>query len=187
MLQLDFDTELTTVRIHRCKYVSKCKARNCLARATLIAEKVAVTAAKSNCARATAKSSLSASVLAVWRFLIFALGVRKRNRGYTFGLESFRFVLLMTQTVTLLQSPWRMIEQPRWLTMTEVEAIRVFDGLRKEYRAMKPGDDRRALDTLLTAHVVPGGLGTSITLALETFRLTFAEIDRWENRSIFRN
>lgn len=43
--------------------------------------------------------------------------------------------------------------------MTEVEAIRVFDGLRKEYRAMKPGDDRRALQALLTARVVPGGLG----------------------------
>lgn len=40
MRQPDFDPEPTTVRIHRCKYVSKCKARNCLARATLIAEKV---------------------------------------------------------------------------------------------------------------------------------------------------
>lgn len=71
--------------------------------------------------------------------------------------------------------------------MTEQEAIKVFDGLRKEYRAMKRGDDRRALHALLTARVVPGGLGTSITLALETFRLAFDEIDRWENRAIFRN
>ena len=40
MLQPDFDPAPTTVRIHRCGYVSKCKARSCLARATLIAEKV---------------------------------------------------------------------------------------------------------------------------------------------------
>ena len=39
MLQ-DFDPEPTTVRIHRCGYVSKCKARGCLKRATLIAQKV---------------------------------------------------------------------------------------------------------------------------------------------------
>ena len=40
MLQPDFDPEPTTVRIHRCGYISKCKARDCLTRATLIAEKV---------------------------------------------------------------------------------------------------------------------------------------------------
>ena len=40
MLQPDFDPAPTTVRIHRCKYVSQCKARRCLKRATLIAEKV---------------------------------------------------------------------------------------------------------------------------------------------------
>jgi hypothetical protein len=40
MLQPDFDPAPTTVRIHRCKYVSQCKARSCLKRATLIAEKV---------------------------------------------------------------------------------------------------------------------------------------------------
>jgi hypothetical protein len=39
MLQPDFDPEPTTVRIHRCGYVSQCKARGCLKRATLIAEK----------------------------------------------------------------------------------------------------------------------------------------------------
>ena len=38
MLQPDFDPAPTTVRIHRCGYVSKCKARGCLTRATLIAE-----------------------------------------------------------------------------------------------------------------------------------------------------
>jgi hypothetical protein len=80
-----------------------------------------------------------------------------------------------------------MINSAEVADMTEKEAIRVFDGLRKEYRAMKPGDDRRALHALLTAHVVPGGLGTSITLALETFRLAFDEIDRWEHRAIWRN
>jgi hypothetical protein len=40
MLQPNFDPKPTTVRIHRCKYVSPCKARSCLKRATLIAEKV---------------------------------------------------------------------------------------------------------------------------------------------------
>ena len=40
MLQPDFDPEPTEVRIHRCKYVSQCKARGCSTRATLIAEKV---------------------------------------------------------------------------------------------------------------------------------------------------
>ncbi len=40
MLQPDFDPAPTEVRIHRCKYVSQCKARSCLKRATLVAEKV---------------------------------------------------------------------------------------------------------------------------------------------------
>ena len=40
MLQPDFDPAPTTVRIHRCKYISQCKARRCLKRATLIAEKI---------------------------------------------------------------------------------------------------------------------------------------------------
>ena len=40
MLQPDFDPAPTTVLIHRCKYVSQCKARRCLKRATLIAKKV---------------------------------------------------------------------------------------------------------------------------------------------------
>jgi hypothetical protein len=42
MLQPDFDPAPTTVRIHRCKYVSQCKARGCLRRATLIAEETDV-------------------------------------------------------------------------------------------------------------------------------------------------
>ena len=40
MLQPNFDPAPTAVRIHRCGYVSPCKARRCLKRATLIAEKV---------------------------------------------------------------------------------------------------------------------------------------------------
>src|ERR1039458_7440830 len=39
MLQPDFDPEPTTVRIPRCAYVSPCRARGCLKRATLIAKK----------------------------------------------------------------------------------------------------------------------------------------------------
>ena len=42
MLQPDFDPAPTTVRIHRCKYVSPCRARRCLKRATLVAEKTDV-------------------------------------------------------------------------------------------------------------------------------------------------
>jgi hypothetical protein len=41
-LQLAFDPAPTTIRIDRCGYVSKCKARGCLERATLVAEKVDV-------------------------------------------------------------------------------------------------------------------------------------------------
>ncbi len=40
MLQPDSDPEPTTVRIHRCGYVSPCRAHGCLKRATLIAEKI---------------------------------------------------------------------------------------------------------------------------------------------------
>jgi hypothetical protein len=40
MLQPDFDPAPATVRIQRCKYISQCKARGCLKRAALIAEKV---------------------------------------------------------------------------------------------------------------------------------------------------
>src|ERR1019366_3087435 len=40
MLQPNFDPTPTEVRIHGCGYVSPCRARHCLKRATLIAEKV---------------------------------------------------------------------------------------------------------------------------------------------------
>jgi hypothetical protein len=42
VLQPDFDPEPTAVRIHRCRYISRCKARICFARATAVAEKVDV-------------------------------------------------------------------------------------------------------------------------------------------------
>ena len=42
MLEPDFDPAPTTVRIHRCRYIVQCKARRCLKRATLIAEKIDV-------------------------------------------------------------------------------------------------------------------------------------------------
>jgi|ERR1035437_384235 uncharacterized Fe-S radical SAM superfamily protein PflX len=40
MLQPDFDPAPRTLRIHRCRYVSKCRKSGCRERATLIAEKV---------------------------------------------------------------------------------------------------------------------------------------------------
>jgi hypothetical protein len=40
MLQPNLDPEPTAVRIHRCGYVSRCKARGCLKHAVLVAEKV---------------------------------------------------------------------------------------------------------------------------------------------------
>jgi hypothetical protein len=70
VLQPDFDPAPTTVRIHRCKYVSQCKARGCLKRASLIAEKIDVAGrpfGKSSCARVTARLSSSASGLTVLR------------------------------------------------------------------------------------------------------------------------
>ena len=74
MLQPNFDPEPTEVCIHRCGYVSQCKARGCAKRATLVAEKVdgagRHTFARSNCARGTATSSSSASVRADLRSVI---------------------------------------------------------------------------------------------------------------------
>jgi hypothetical protein len=40
MLEPDFDPEPVAVRIYSCEYIAKCKARSCLRRATMIAEKV---------------------------------------------------------------------------------------------------------------------------------------------------
>jgi hypothetical protein len=40
MLEPDFDPSPTTVRVNRCGYLSRCRVRMCLKRATSIAEKV---------------------------------------------------------------------------------------------------------------------------------------------------
>jgi hypothetical protein len=40
MLQPDFDPAPTEVRIYQCGHVSQCKARGCLKRETMIAEKI---------------------------------------------------------------------------------------------------------------------------------------------------
>jgi len=40
MLKPALDPAPTTLRIHRCKYISRCKARSCPEHATLIAQKV---------------------------------------------------------------------------------------------------------------------------------------------------
>ena len=40
MLKPDFDPAPTTLRIHRCKYISRCKARSRPEHAILIAQKV---------------------------------------------------------------------------------------------------------------------------------------------------
>ena len=71
--------------------------------------------------------------------------------------------------------------------MTEREAIEVFDGLRKAYRKLEPGDDMNALRALLVGHVLPDSLGTPFSSALGTLRSVFDEIDRWEHRRSFRN
>ena len=42
MRQPDFDPAPTTLRIHRCGYVSKCKKHHCRERATVIAQKIDV-------------------------------------------------------------------------------------------------------------------------------------------------
>ena len=60
MLQPDFDPAPTTVRIHRCKYVSQCKAHRCLKRTTTVAEKVdnaVATFGRSSCASVTVSVS----------------------------------------------------------------------------------------------------------------------------------
>ena len=63
----------------------------------------------------------------------------------------------------------------------------MFDGLGKAYRKLKPGDDMKALRTLLTGHVLPDSLGTPFSSALGALRSVFEEMDRWENRRGFRN
>ena len=64
--------------------------------------------------------------------------------------------------------------------MTEREAIEAFDGLRKAYRKLKPGDDTKARRRLLIGHVLPDSLGTPFLWALGTLHSVFEEMDRWE-------
>jgi hypothetical protein len=70
--------------------------------------------------------------------------------------------------------------------MTEKEAIKVFDGLRIAYRQMNAGDDLGALRTLLGARA-PRCSRNPFILALETFRLAFDELDRWQHSRNGRN
>ena len=67
--------------------------------------------------------------------------------------------------------------------MTEREAIKVFDGLRKAYRAFKPGEEVRALNALLIAHVLPPALGMPLSSAFLVLHAVFDEIDKWESRN----
>jgi DNA-binding NarL/FixJ family response regulator len=64
--------------------------------------------------------------------------------------------------------------------MTEQDAIKIFDGLRKGYRRTKRGD---ALRALLTAGVLPSSLGSPCSSALTTLPSVFAEIDKWKRRA----
>jgi DNA-binding CsgD family transcriptional regulator len=67
--------------------------------------------------------------------------------------------------------------------MTEQDAIKIFDGLRKGYRRTKQGDDLRALHALLTGGVLPSSLGAPCSSALTTLPSVFAEIDKWKRRT----
>lgn len=68
--------------------------------------------------------------------------------------------------------------------MTQREAINVFDGLRKAYRSIKPGEQVWAQNALAQTHVIPSGMLGSFVVALGTLRAVFDEIDNWENRNV---
>jgi DNA-binding NarL/FixJ family response regulator len=67
--------------------------------------------------------------------------------------------------------------------MTEQDAVKVFDGLRKGYRRTKQGDELRALHALLTGGVLPSSMGAPCSSALTTLPSVFAEIDKWKRRA----
>lgn len=67
--------------------------------------------------------------------------------------------------------------------MTDREAIDVFDGLRKAFRAFKPAEDVQALGALTSTHVLSSSLGGSFSSALATLRAVFDAIDNWESRN----
>jgi hypothetical protein len=67
--------------------------------------------------------------------------------------------------------------------MTEQDAIKIFDGLRKGYMRTKQGDTLRPLHALLTVGVLPPSLGAPCSSALTTLPSVFAEIDKWKRRA----
>ena len=68
--------------------------------------------------------------------------------------------------------------------MTEREAIKVFDGLRKAMQAIKPGEDMQAWNVLTHQHVIPPALGDALGSAFANLRAVFAAIKRWEHRNL---
>jgi len=67
--------------------------------------------------------------------------------------------------------------------MTEREAINVFDGLRKAFRSIKPGEQVRAQNTLYRTHVIPSAVLQDLVSALGALRAVFDEMDKWEERN----
>jgi hypothetical protein len=67
--------------------------------------------------------------------------------------------------------------------MTEREAINVFDGLRKAFRSIRPGEQAPAQNTLARNHIIPSALLQDFVSALGTLRAVFDEIEKWETRN----
>ena len=67
--------------------------------------------------------------------------------------------------------------------MTEREAIKVFDGLRKAFRSIKPGEQVPAQNVLARTHVIPSALLQPLVSALGNLRAVFDEIDKWETHN----
>jgi hypothetical protein len=155
VLQPDFDPAPTAVRIHRCGYVSPCRARGCLKRATLIAEKVDVAG------RHVRQIELCTRHCQI---------VIAHERVH--GLE-----------ICDRRSENQLDSRGGGTDVTEREAIKVFYGLRKAYRAFQPSEEIHALNVLLRTHVLPSALGMPLSSALGTLRAVFDEIDKWESRN----
>ncbi len=66
--------------------------------------------------------------------------------------------------------------------MTEREAIKVFDNLRKACRAINSQQQVEAQNLLGRAHVIPSALVWEIPKAIGALRAIFDEIDKWEER-----
>ncbi|HYB91250.1 MAG TPA: hypothetical protein VEC38_09405 [Candidatus Binataceae bacterium] len=64
--------------------------------------------------------------------------------------------------------------------MTEREAIKVFDGLRKACRSLNVQDQVQAQNLLSQAHVIPSALMYEIPKALGALRAVFDAIEKWE-------